>query len=111
MADVAGTYARHAELSMGWTSLQPLSQTSPSSLMKVQVKTLLEDAYANNDHGKVKMTENIVPKNPETEGLLRVYEQAPKADWAETQRSNIPKLLKRPTPDQLRAPCPKVSRF
>ena len=52
--------------------------------MKVQVKTLLKDAYANNDHGKVKMTENIVPKNPETEGLLRVYEQAPKADWTET---------------------------
>jgi hypothetical protein len=79
--------------------------------MQVQVKTLLEDAYANNDHGQVKMTENIIPKNPENEGVLRVYEQAPKADWAETQRSNIPKLLKRPTPDQLRAPCPKVSRF
>ncbi len=79
--------------------------------MQVQVKTLLKDAYANNDHGKVKITENIIPKNPETEGLLRVYEQAPKADWAETQRSNIPKLLKRPTPDQLRASRPKVNRF
>jgi hypothetical protein len=111
MADVAGTYARQAELSMGWTSLQPLFQISLSSLMQVQVKTLLEDAYANNDHGKVKMTENTTPKNPETEGLLRVYEQAPKADWAETQRSNIPKLLKRPTPDQLRASRPKVNRF
>lgn len=110
MADVAGTYARHAEMSMGWTSLHPMFQTSPFSLTKVQVKTLLEDAYANNDHGKVKMTENIIPKNPETEGLLRVYEQAPKADWAETQRSNIPKLLKRPTTDQLRA-RPKVNRF
>ena len=43
--------------------------------------------------------------------MLRVYEQAPKADWAETQRSNIPKLLKRPTPDQLRASRPKVNRF
>jgi hypothetical protein len=105
MAEEAGVHVRHAELSMGSTSLQSLSQTSPPSLMQVQVKALLEDAYANNDYGKVKMTENTIPAKQETEGLLRVYEQAPKADWAETQRSNIPKLLKRPTPDQLRTPA------
>jgi hypothetical protein len=105
MADVAGTYARHAELSMGRTSLHPMFQTSLFSLIQVQLKTLLEEAYVNNDHGKVKMTENTTPTKQETEGLLRVYEQAPKADWPETQRSNIPKLLKRPTPDQLRTPA------
>jgi hypothetical protein len=41
--------------------------------------------------------------NPETEGLLRVYQQAPKADWFETTKSNITRMIQPPTEDQLRS--------
>ena len=41
--------------------------------------------------------------NPNAEGLLRLYERAPKADWVEEQRSNATQLVKRPTPERLRS--------
>jgi hypothetical protein len=41
--------------------------------------------------------------NPEAENLLRVYQQAPQAEWFETTKANIPRMIQPPTEDQLRA--------
>jgi hypothetical protein len=41
--------------------------------------------------------------NPEAEGLLRLYERAPKKDWPDEQRSHASRLIKMPSPDRLRS--------
>jgi hypothetical protein len=57
-----------------------------------------------------KAVKRYLDSNPETESHLRVYQQAPKPEWFETTRSNIPRMIKPPTEDQLRG-RPRVTPF